>query len=40
MLDDGRAWMVVVADTKEKITSLFAKKDEPDTKKKTGKSAG
>lgn len=40
MLDDSRAWMVVGADTKEKITSMFAKKDEPDTKKKAGKSAG
>ena len=40
VLDDSRAWMVVGADTKEKITTLFAKKDESDTKKKTGKAAG
>jgi phasin family protein len=35
MLDDGRAWMVVGADAKEKVTSLFAKKDEPEARKKT-----
>lgn len=39
MLDDSRAWMVMGADTKEKITSLFAKKDEQEAKKKAAKAA-
>ncbi len=37
MLDDGKAWMGVGGDMKEKITDMFASKDEVATKKKVSK---
>lgn len=34
ILDDGKAWMGFSADIKEKVTDLFAKKEEAEPKKK------
>jgi phasin family protein len=39
MLDDSKTWMGMSVDMKEKVTDMFAKKDEVDMKKKSAKMA-
>ena len=39
MLDDGKSWMGIGADVKDKITDMFTSKDEVSVKKKVAKAA-
>lgn len=39
MLDDGKSWMGIGADVKDKITDMFTSKDEVSVKKKAAKAA-